>query len=131
MAEYGNEGYDNEEPLDWGQFSDGIVNPAYTGVIPDGVYDIGVDDGGQKDKGYMAVKASWLDEQWSLLESQPWFRGHMNRQQSIEELQSAPAGSFVVRVSSQPGPITFFFCFVFRSHTRFFKQGGRWLSFTH
>ena len=39
-------------------------------VLPDGIYDNKVDDQGGKDKGYMAVKASWLDEQWSLLEHQ-------------------------------------------------------------
>eukprot|EP00047_Mylnosiga_fluctuans_P003274 m.228326 g.228326 ORF g.228326 m.228326 type:complete len:239 (+) comp11728_c0_seq1:45-761(+) len=100
----GPEGYENDdpEPLGW-NFEQGIVNPAYTGVLPDGVYDMGKDEAGKKDQGYMAVKASWLDEQWSLLETQPWFRGHMNRDQAIRELTGKPGGSFVARVSSQPG----------------------------
>lgn len=75
----------------------------YLKVVPDAIYDNkGPSIEGNAD-GYLAVEMDWLSEQWDLLKDQPWFRGHMHRQEAIEELQPTRAGTFVVRVSSEPG----------------------------
>lgn len=75
------------------------------------------------DAGYLAVQPDWLSAQWELMEQQvrsnsssvlhlhltvlttiqPWFRGKMSRAQATAELENKPAGTFVVRVSSEPG----------------------------
>lgn len=53
--------------------------------------------------GYMAVDPGWLDKQNKLMERLSWFRGSYSRQQAKEDLFTAPPGSFLVRISSQPG----------------------------
>eukprot|EP00053_Salpingoeca_punica_P007697 m.70020 g.70020 ORF g.70020 m.70020 type:complete len:239 (-) comp14283_c1_seq1:1388-2104(-) len=72
---------------------------AYAAVQPDAVQDQApVFDGH-----FGPMEEDWLSEQWDLLKNQPWFRGHMKRADAVDELQGRPAGSFLVRVSSEPG----------------------------
>ena len=48
-----------------------------------------------EDGGYLAVNPDWLEEQWSMLHAQPWFRGEKNyrRQDAIQELNDKAPGA--------------------------------------
>jgi hypothetical protein len=75
---------------------------SYAAVQPDAQYDQEPEAFGGAG-GYGPMEKDWLLEQWDLLKDQPWFRGHMRRPEAVEQLTGKPAGSFLVRVSSEPG----------------------------
>eukprot|EP00045_Choanoeca_perplexa_P003870 m.34058 g.34058 ORF g.34058 m.34058 type:complete len:189 (-) comp12271_c0_seq2:1291-1857(-) len=79
---------------------------SYLELAPDGEY-LEMDEAGQEpvaDDSYLAVQPDWLDEQYTMLTTQPWFRKKgFGRTQAEAELADKPIGSFLVRVSSQEG----------------------------
>ncbi|EDQ92548.1 uncharacterized protein MONBRDRAFT_30924 [Monosiga brevicollis MX1] len=81
-------------------------NDSYLSVQPDGQWKGDRRPEATEESGYLAVQPEWLEGQWELLSSQPWFRGSddYRRDDATRELAGQEAGAFVVRISfSQPG----------------------------
>eukprot|EP00039_Didymoeca_costata_P016630 m.300660 g.300660 ORF g.300660 m.300660 type:complete len:1171 (+) comp16422_c0_seq10:196-3708(+) len=77
-------------------------------VIPDNVApDSFIKDREQQqanDRDFQGFQQQWLMEQWTQLQTQPWFRGFATRDAAIKELKRKDPGCFIVRVSeSEPG----------------------------
>jgi len=59
---------------------------------------------GKKEIGYQGESEDWINEQHSLLEQQPWYKGDIGRGDALKVLANKPRGSFLIRASqSQPG----------------------------
>eukprot|EP00730_Choanoeca_flexa_P004517 TRINITY_DN11719_c0_g2_i3.p1 TRINITY_DN11719_c0_g2~~TRINITY_DN11719_c0_g2_i3.p1 ORF type:complete len:189 (+),score=67.13 TRINITY_DN11719_c0_g2_i3:60-626(+) len=78
---------------------------SYLELAPDGEYlEMEQADAPVADDSYLAVQPDWLDEQYSMMTAQQWFRKKpFGRKEAEDELKGKPVGSFLVRVSSQDG----------------------------